>query len=90
MYRWIMYVSQNIPCNVSFDLHRVRSLAEAREKFTQFCDAVMSDNCTGTLYWYTDDAWSEAEDFRDIGCPFDYPDRIIERGPRNGVLVQNT
>lgn len=87
MHRWIMYIQQNIPGNLSFDVHRVDSLADAREQFAEYCAAVGSDECSATLYAYSDDAWKSAEEFREIGCPLDCPDRIIERGPRNGIVV---
>jgi len=87
MYRYIMYVSQNMPGNVSFDLSRVDSLDGARREYAKFCDAVGTDECSATLYAYSDDAWTSAEEFRDVGCPFDYPDYIVERGPRNGVRL---
>ncbi|MEV7814242.1 hypothetical protein AB0P05_26480 [Streptomyces flaveolus] len=89
-YRWIMYVSQNIPGNTSFDLMRAASLEDAREQYRAYCEAVFSDDCSMTLYAYSDERWAEAEDFRDTGCPFDYPDRIIERGPNGGIVLQNT
>jgi hypothetical protein len=88
-YRWIMYVQQNIPGNVSFDLVRVQSLDAARVAFGDFCRAVYSDECSATLYPYSDEDWAEAESFRDTGCPFDYPSRIIERGPMGGIKVVN-
>jgi hypothetical protein len=49
-----------------------------------------SDNVSATLYAYSDEAWAEAEDFRRVGCPFDYPDRLLELGPRGGVKVTRT
>lgn len=88
MYRYIMYVSQNMPGNVSFDLLRVHSLDDARCEYGKFCDAVGTDDCSAGLYAYSDDAWTEAGDFRDVGCPFDYPDYIIERGPSNGIRTE--
>ena len=89
-YRWIMYISQNIPGNTLFDLQRVTSLDAARVAFADFCRAVYSDECSATLYAYTDEGWTEAESFRDTGCPFDYPDRVIERGPMGGIVARRT
>lgn len=88
-YRWIIYIQQNIPCNISFELDRAPSLTAARAKFIEFCEGVMSDECSATLYPYSVDSWAEAEEFRDVGCPFDHPDRLIERGPLNGVIISN-
>jgi hypothetical protein len=88
-YRWIMYVSQNIPGNISFDLMRAASLEDAREQYRAYCEAVFSDDCSMTLYPYSEEDWAEAEDFRDTGCPFDYPSKVIERGPKGGLRVIN-
>lgn len=90
MHRWIMYVSQNFPGNISFDLEQAMSLPHARAIFQDFCRAVGTDECSATLYAHTAEAWESAEEFRDTGCPFGYPDRIIERGPRGGIRVMNT
>lgn len=89
-YRWIMYTSQNFPGNISFDLSRHTSLDDAKSAFADYCKAVYNDDSHATLYPYSDEDWSSAEDFRDTGCPFDYPSRIIERGPLGGIRVQNT
>lgn len=90
MFRWIMYLQHNFPGNQSFELVRVKSLEEAKDKLREFCRDVLSDECSATLYAYGDDAWQLSEEFRGIGCPHDYPDRIVERGPRGGVVVRNT
>ena len=89
-FEWIIYLSQNIPGNQSFDLQRATSIRDAQSRFEAFCYSVMSDDCVATLYAYSDEAWAEALDFRDVGCPFDYPDRLIERGARGGVKVSRT
>jgi hypothetical protein len=87
-YQWIMYLHQNgFGGGMPGELQRVRSIDEARDAFETFCREVYSDDCSATLYAYSDDAWSSAEDFRNVGCPFDYPDRVIERGARGGVKV---
>lgn len=88
-YRYIMYASQDIPCNPSFDLSRVASLDNARREYARFCDAVGTDECSARLYAYSDEAWESAEQFRDVGCPFDYPDYVIERGALNGIRVSH-
>lgn len=89
-YEWIVYLSQHIPGSQSFDLQRARSINDARDQYEDFCAGVYSDDCSATLYAYSDEAWAEALDFRDVGCPFDYPDRLIERGARGGVKVTRT
>lgn len=90
VYRWIVYVQQNIPGDLSFTLSRVSSLEAAREAIAEFSRDVGYDDCSATLYPYSEDTWREAQEFEDVGCPFDYPDRIIERGPRGGWRVANT
>ncbi|MCY0941928.1 hypothetical protein [Streptomyces antarcticus] len=87
-YRWIMYVSQNIPGNTSFDLSRHPSLESAREEFKDYCCAVYNDDCSATLYPYSPEDWEIAQDFKTSGCPFDYPSRIIERGPLGGIRTE--
>lgn len=89
-YRWIVYLAQNIPGNQSFDLSRATSIEDAKEQYRQYCKDVYNDDSHATLYAYDAERWTDAEDFRDTGCPFDYPDRIIERGPLGGVVVNNT
>lgn len=89
-YRWIMYVQQHIPGNLSFGLYRCASLTDAREMFDGYCRSVGSDDCSATLYAYTDEGFESAREFEGIGCPFDYPDKVIERGPKGGVKVVKT
>lgn len=89
-WRWIAYTQQNIPGNVSFQLSRHESLIDATDAVQEFSEAVMSDECSATLYAYSDGRWAEAVEYDGIGCPFDYPDRIIERGPRGGWKVEHT
>lgn len=88
--RWIMYIQQNIPGNQSFDLQAATSLRDAVERYREYCKAVMYGDCSATLYVYSADSWTSAKEFEDIGCPFDYPDRIIERGPHGGVVINQT
>lgn len=86
-YKWIMYVAQSIPGNMSFELERATSDEHAKTLFTNYRDAVGGGECNATLYAYDGEAWESAEEFRDIGCPFDYPDRTVEVGPRGGVKL---
>ena len=90
-YQWIMYAHQNAyGGGMPGDLSRVTSINAAKDALETFAREVYSDNVSATLYAYSDEAWAEAEDFRDVGCPFDYPDRLLELGPRGGVKVSRT
>ena len=87
-YEWIVYFHQNgIGGGMPGELSRVRSLDEAKGALETFSREVYHDDVSATLYAYSDEAWESAEDFREVGCPFDYPDRLIERGPRGGLKV---
>ncbi|MEN8656388.1 hypothetical protein ABCR94_38895 [Streptomyces sp. 21So2-11] len=85
-YRWISYMSQNIPGNTSFTLGRHASLGAARNAYAEFCNAVGTDECSMTLYPFSEQNWKDAEEFKEAGC-VGYPSRIIERGPLGGVRV---
>lgn len=85
-YEWIMYQQMNgLPGSES--VSRVHSIDEAKRALETFSRETYHDNVSATLYAYSDEAWAEAQDFRNVGCPFDYPDRLIERGPRGGMKV---
>lgn len=88
-FRWIMYVAQDFPGNPYSDLSRHTSLRDAVEAFEQYCEDVYNDNCSAQLYAYSEEDWKVAEEFEFIGCPFDYPYRVIKRGPKGGVRVES-
>jgi hypothetical protein len=99
MIRWISYTSQNIPGGQGFTLGFCTSLSEAVEAHKEFCEGVGTTDCNTSLYavplpsqQYEEhfEMIESAKKYADIGCPFDYPDRIIESGPRGGVKVMNT
>ena len=89
MNRWIMYASQNIPGNQSFRLTCHESLARCVESLDQFSRDIYADDVSAWLYVFDDESWYEARRYEDTGCPFDYPARLIERGPRGGWRVQS-
>ena len=76
-----------MPGNQSFKRDRHTSMSDAKAAFEKFCRSSGYDSSM-TLYGYSDDAWLSAKDFEDVGCPFDYPDKRIIRGPRNGVVLE--
>lgn len=92
--RWISYTQQNIPGNQSFELTFHASLDEVRIEFENFCCDVDTDDCSMTLYNVDHPDGQNmielANEFADVGCPFDYPDKIVERGPRGGIRFVNT
>lgn len=84
--KWIMYAQQPFG---SFRVTCHQSLAWAMESLRNYSRAVYCDDVTATLYAYDDESWREARAFESTGCPFDYPDKIIERGPRGALRITN-
>ncbi len=91
--RWIAYTSQNIPGNQSFELGFHSSLVNMRNAYLEYCDAVGTDDVSMSVYYVPADERdamiSVAKEFDGIGCPFDYPSKIVERGPRGGTRFVN-
>lgn len=89
-HRWIVYYQYSIPGNQSFELRRCESRAEVNEWFIEF-DGDGQDAATAHVYAYGDGdgSWELAREFERIGCPFDYPDYVLERGPRGGIRWQH-
>jgi hypothetical protein len=86
-YRWIMYMYQPMG---SFDVTRVASLEQARAELERYGrETYVYEEATASLYPYSEEAWAEAESFRDTGNPFDYPSKVIERGPKGGMRIIN-
>lgn len=87
-YRWIMYMYQ--PMGGSFDVTRVASLEQARAELERYGrETYTYEEATASLYPYSEEDWAEAESFRDTGNPFDYPSKVIERGPKGGMRIIN-
>lgn len=93
-YRWIMYLHNPTPGG--FDVQRVASFDEAKAALIQYgkdtgfyqdLTVYGSHGPTGALYPYDEESWKDAEEYRDIGNPFDYPSYVVESGPRGGVKV---
>lgn len=95
-YRWIQYNHDPLG---SFKVVRVTSLEAAKRELLDYCEAtgfyadmLMVDGtygCNASLYPYNEEDWQGAEDFRDTGCPFGYPSKMLSIGPRGGVRVEN-
>ncbi|MFJ2176417.1 hypothetical protein ACIOHE_26440 [Streptomyces sp. NPDC087851] len=94
-YRWIMYLHDPLG---GFDVQRVTSLDAARAAlieygrntgFNQDLQVTGEYGCSGSLYPYTEENWASAMEYRDAGCPFDCPSKLVENGPRGGVRITN-
>lgn len=85
--RWIMYAQINMPGNISFRVTAHESLEWCKASLDTFSRNVGDDNVSATLYAYSEEAWKSAREYEEIGCPLDYPDRIIERGPRGALKI---
>lgn len=89
-YRWIMYLHTPMPGDTSVTLRRVTSLTNALLELANFeLASGFQGQCTATLYPYSEEDWKEAEEFATKGCPFDYPSKVIERGPNGGMWIVN-
>lgn len=94
-YRWIIYLHNPVG---GFGVDRVTSLESAKGALVDYCEGTgfYADlqattgeyGCTADLYPYDAESWADAEDFRNTGCPFDYPTYQVKRGPRGGVRVE--
>ena len=93
--KYISYTSQNIAGNQSFELGFHASLQGALEFYLEFCENVGTDDCCMSLYELPknyelrQDMIHDAKEFADVGCPFDCPSKVVERGPRGGVRFVN-
>jgi hypothetical protein len=86
-YRWIVYLHQPMG---GFEVRRVTSLDEAKDALYQWSrDVYVYEQASATLYRYSKEDWAEAEEYIEIGCPFDYPSKVMEFGPKGGIKVEN-
>ena len=89
-YRWIMYCHTPMPGDIGVHLYRVTSLQAAKDRVLEFeRNSGFRDQCGASLYPYSEEDWADAEEFATSGNPFDYPSKLIERGPRGGLRVEN-
>lgn len=87
-YRWIIYLHQPMG---GFDVQRVSSIEEAKSALHQWSrDVYVYEQATASLYPYSKEDWAEAKEYEEIGCPFDYPSKVMEFGPRGGIKVEST
>lgn len=84
-YRWIVYLCA-FPGQ--FEVKRVASLREARDVFFRYGIVRDIENTWADLYAYDDERWASAMEYENIGNPFDYMDKRLTFGPRQGVRVE--
>lgn len=85
--RWIIYLHQPMG---GFEVRRVSSIEEAKSALHQWSrDVYVYEQATASLYPYSKEDWAEAKEYEEIGCPFDYPSKVMEFGPRGGIKVTN-
>lgn len=65
-----------------------KNLRDLKAGFLEYCEGVGVDDCSGPVYGWTEESWESAVEFQGIGCPFDYPWLLVDRGPRGGVRVE--
>lgn len=89
---YIAYFGQGFPGEQAFQVSRYPSIAKLTEGFRSFASAVGRDYydpygtaCATVYACDSEESWTEAECFADIGCPFDYPDFILGIGKRGGT-----
>jgi hypothetical protein len=90
MINWIAYTAQHIAGSQSFELSFHKTVGDAKNNFSTYRREVDSNDCSTSLYYVT--RWEQLADaleYEGIGCPFDYPDKQIESGPRGGIKVSN-
>lgn len=94
-YRWIMYLHNPLG---GFDVERHTTLTDTKQAlieygrntgFYQDLQVGGQYGCSGSLYPYTEQNWADALEFKTSGCPFDYPSKLVENGPRGGVRITN-
>ena len=84
--RYIMYIHYSMG---GFDLKQAGSLSEVRRLFRRAGEQGGDENVSASLYPWSEADWAEAVEYDTIGCPFDYPWKIVEFGKRGGVVISN-
>lgn len=82
--KWILYSGQY---HGSEEITVHSSLKECEERI-RYNNKATTDYWNGRVYPYTSENWEDAMDFKDAGCPFDYPSYLVETGVRGGVSVK--
>jgi hypothetical protein len=84
--RYIMYIHYSMG---GFDLKQAASLSEVRQLLRNVRRNSGDENVSASLYPWSEEDWSSALEYATIGCPFDYPWKVVESGKRGGVVISN-
>jgi hypothetical protein len=88
--RWIMYAHQGFPGELYARVTCHESLDWAKWSLKKYADAtVVREQASATLYPFTPEDWESAREMEKVGCPFGYPSRLIEFGPKGGIRVES-
>lgn len=88
--RWIVYMYKGEEFSSEFGLITAENGREAMEALKNYVGSGTSADAGASIYPYTPEDWESALDFKDSGCPFDYPSKRIDRGARGGFrMVQS-
>lgn len=88
--RWIMYSFVGMPGEFIGRLSCHESLEWAQRSLWRFSrDTYSYEQAHATLYPFTPEDWQAAREFETTGCPLDSLAKIIEFGPREGMVVRN-
>ncbi|MFB7782086.1 hypothetical protein ACFC1D_05160 [Streptomyces vinaceus] len=86
--RWIVYMYRGEEFSSAFGLVTAENGREAREALKEYVGTSTSSEASACLYPYTPENWASALEFKDAGCPFDYPSKLIERGARGAFRIE--
>lgn len=81
--RWIMYAFDSFG---GFRVTAHESLDWCKESLAKFSLNTGDYRVSASLYPYTDEDWKVAREYQNVGCPFDYPTKVIERGRLSGAF----
>ncbi|MFD8018903.1 hypothetical protein ACFV6G_00500 [Streptomyces lavendulae] len=86
--RWIVYMYRGEEFSSEFGLVTAENGREAREALKEYVGAGTSPEASASLYPYTPEDWVQAQEFKNAGCPFNYPSKLIVRGARGSFRIE--
>lgn len=87
--RWIMYAFTSFPGGQQFRVSTHESLEWCIESLAKFSKSTGDYRVSASLYPFDEKSWKVAREYQNIGCPFDYPTKIIERGILGAFRIKN-